>query len=331
VTTQKGETMTRCAGARITVLDENFIDILLPSSPRVRRYNMDQHFSSRYGELLAENGLCFLVETFTENGSTKILFDAGLTAPVVLHNARHLGVDLSEVDAVVLSHGHPDHFGGINGVLEAIGHPTPVLAHPDAFDPRMIVKPHTTLPMINIGLTREGIRAAGGHLMEVRDPVPLGPGLLTSGEMKTSAEFELEAPTGRLCVHADGHVEADDINDHQVLGIDVEGHGLIVIDPCGHRGVVSSVDHMRGLTGTDTLYGVLGGFHTGHPGISANRIDNTAKALAAYAPKLVAPMHCSGFPLKKAVAEQIPDAFEIVTAGTVLSVGDVPPDTRTWR
>ena len=72
--------MTRCAGTRITVLDENFIDILLPSTPRLRRYNMDQHFNARYGELLAENGLCFLVETFTADGlSTTILFDAGST------------------------------------------------------------------------------------------------------------------------------------------------------------------------------------------------------------------------------------------------------------
>ncbi|MFD0503503.1 hypothetical protein ACFQ0G_12170 [Streptomyces chiangmaiensis] len=167
--------------------------------------------------------------------------------------------------------------------------------------------------------------------MEARNSIPLGPGLLTSGEMQTTADFEFEAPAGRLCVHADGRVEADNINDHQVLGIDVEGHGLIVIDPCGHRGVVSSIEHMRALTGTDTLYGVLGGFHTGHPGISANRIDNTAKALAAYEPRLVAPMHCSGFPLKKAVADLVPDAFEIVTAGTVLTIGDVPPDTRIWR
>ncbi|MFF4750488.1 MBL fold metallo-hydrolase [Streptomyces sp. NPDC002514] len=323
--------MTRCAGARITVLDENFIDILLPSTPGIRRYTMDQHFNSRYGELLAENGLCFLVETFTESGSSTILFDAGLTSEVVLHNARHLGVDLHEVEAVVLSHGHPDHFGGINGVLGAIGHPTPVVVHPDAFDPRMIVTPHTTLPMINIGLTREGIRASGGQPMEARGSVPLGPGLRTSGKMRTTADFEFEAPAGRLCVHADGRVEADDIEDHQVLGIDVEGHGLIVIDPCGHRGVVSSVEHMRALTGTEKVYGVLGGFHTGHPGISAGRIENTAKALAAYEPQLIAPMHCSGFPLKKAVADLAPEAFALITAGTVLTIGDVPADTRTWQ
>lgn len=320
-----------CSGARITVLDENFIDILLPSTPRLRRYNMDQHFNAKYGDIIAENGLCFLVETFYENSTTTVLFDAGLTAPVVLHNAGLLGVDLHDVDALVISHGHPDHFGGIEGVLEAIGHPTPVVVHPDAFNPRMIVKKHTTLPMINSGLTRDGIQRHGGHLMEARESLPLGPGLHTSGEMETVFDFEFEAPAGRLCVCSDGAVGEDNINDHQVLGIDVAGHGLIVIDPCGHRGVVSAVEHMRKLTGTQQVHAVLGGFHTGHPGISDNRIEKTATALAETGAHTIAPMHCSGFRMKKAVADTAPEAFEIITAGSILEIGDVPQDTRVWR
>jgi 7,8-dihydropterin-6-yl-methyl-4-(beta-D-ribofuranosyl)aminobenzene 5'-phosphate synthase len=317
-----------CDGVRITVLDENFIDILLPSTDRITRYGMDQHFSPKYGEILAENGLCFYVETFSAGTVTTVLFDAGLTAPVVLHNAALLGIDLAEVDAVVLSHGHPDHVGGVTGVLEAVGHPVPLIVHPDAFNPRMIVKPYVTLPMINIGFSRERIERAGGGLMLARDPIQLGPGLLTSGEMETTADFELEAPTGRLCVHTDGAVEPDGINDHQVLGIDIAGEGLLVIDPCGHRGIVSSTEHMRKLLDSTTIYGVMGGFHTGHPGISANRIDNTARSLAEYGPRLIAPMHCSGFPLRRAVAEAAPDAFELITAGSVLTIGKVPPQTR---
>ena len=249
----------------------------------------------------------------------------------MLHNARLLGVDLHDVDAVVISHGHPDHFGGIQGVLEAVGHPTPVVIHPDAFNPRMIVKKHLTLPMINIGLSREAIRSGGGHLMEARESIPLGPGLLTSGQMQTIADVEFEVPAGRLCVCDNGAVTADEINDHQVLGIDVEGHGLIVIDPCGHRGVVSAVEHMRKLTGTQQVHGVLGGFHTGHPGISDTRIDATANALADLGAALIAPMHCSGFRMKKAVAEASPDAFEILTVGSILEVGAVPATNRTWR
>jgi len=317
-----------CDGVRVTVLDENFIDILLPSTDRITRYGMDQHFSSKYGEILAENGLCCYVETFSAGNVTTVLFDTGLTAPVVLHNAALLGIDLAEVDAIVLSHGHPDHMGGVIGVLEAIGHPVPVIVHPDAFNPRMIVKPYVTLPMINIGFSRERIERAGGGLIPARGPIQLGPGLQTSGEMETTFDFELEAPTGRLCVHADGAVEPDGINDHQVLGIDIAGEGLLVIDPCGHRGIVSSTEHMRKLFDSESVYGVMGGFHTGHPGISANRIGNTARSLADYAPRLIAPMHCSGFPLRRAVAEAAPGAFELITAGSVITIGDVPRQAR---
>jgi 7,8-dihydropterin-6-yl-methyl-4-(beta-D-ribofuranosyl)aminobenzene 5'-phosphate synthase len=317
-----------CDGARITVLDENFIDILLPSTDRITRYGMDQHFSPKYGEILAENGLCFYVETFSAGTVTTVLFDTGLTAPVVLHNAALLGIDLADVDAIVLSHGHPDHIGGVIGVLEAIGHLVPVIVHPGAFDPRMIVKPYVTLPMINIGFSRERIERAGGGLIPARESIQLGPGLCTSGEMETTIDFELEAPAGRLCVHSDGAVEHDGINDHQVLGIDIAGEGLLVIDPCGHRGIISSTEHMRKLFGSETVYGVMGGFHTGHQGISANRIDNTARSLAAYTPQFIAPMHCSGFPLRRAVAEVARNAFELVTAGSVITVGNVPPQTR---
>jgi 7,8-dihydropterin-6-yl-methyl-4-(beta-D-ribofuranosyl)aminobenzene 5'-phosphate synthase len=317
-----------CDGARITVLGENFIDILLPSTDRITRYGMDQHFSPKYGEILAENGLCFYVETFSAGTVTTVLFDTGLTAAVVLHNAALLGIDLADVDAIVLSHGHPDHIGGVTGVLQAISHPAPLIVHPDAFNPRMIVKPYVTLPMINIGFSRERIEHAGGGLIPARAPIQLGPGLQTSGEMETTADFELEAPTGRLCVHADGGVEPDGINDHQVLGIDIAGEGLVVIDPCGHRGIISSTEHMRKLFDSETIYGVMGGFHTGHPGISANRIDSTARRLAEYSPQLIAPMHCSGFPLRQAVAEAAPDAFELITAGSVITVGNVPPQTR---
>ena len=310
-----------CEGARITVLDENFIDILLPSTPALRRYNMDQHFDPKCGELQAENGFCLLIETVVQSTLSTVLFDTGLTADVVLHNAGVLGVDLRRVDAVVLSHGHPDHFGGMIGVLKAIGHPVPMIVHPDVFSPRMIVKKYKTLPMINIGLTRDAIRAAGGHLMETRDSVPLAPGVFSSGQLKTTTDFEQESPAGRMCVHEDGSLEVDEILDHQVVGINVDGLGLVAIDPCGHAGVISAVERLRTLSGGSDVHGVLGGFHTGHPGVTDARIEKTAEALAGFPPSFVAPMHCSGFRMKRAVSEKIPNAFEQLTAGSVLTLG----------
>lgn len=323
-------TESSCEAVRITVLDENFVDILLPSTPRLRRFNMDQSFNPKYGDILAENGFCVLIESYAHGTVSTVLYDGGLTANVVLHNAALLGVDLRKVDAVVLSHGHPDHFGGLAGVIEAIGHPVPVVVHPDAFRPRMIVKKHMTLPMINIGLTRSAIEAAGGHLMEVRGSIPLAPGVFTSGPLTTTTDFELESPAGRLCVHEDGAVEVDEIDDHQTLGILVDGVGLVSIDPCGHSGVVSSVERLRALSGTPPVHAVLGGFHTGHPAVTDERIRRTAEALAEMAPTIVAPMHCSGFRMKRAVSEVMPDAFEQLTVGSILTIGEFPSTIPTF-
>jgi 7,8-dihydropterin-6-yl-methyl-4-(beta-D-ribofuranosyl)aminobenzene 5'-phosphate synthase len=323
--------MSHCIGTRLTVLDENFVDILLPEETGIRRFNMDQHFSSRHGELLAENGFCILVETFTDTSVTRILFDAGLTSGVVLHNARQLSVSLQNVAAVVVSHGHPDHFGGLIGLLDSLDGLVPVILHPEAFNPRMIVKKHITLPMINIGLDEHSVIEAGGRLIAARDSIPLGPGIATSGEMSTTRDFEMESPVGRLCIGEDGHVGHDHINDHQVLGINVENVGLIVVDPCGHRGVVSATDHMVKVMGADKVHAVMGGFHTGHPGTSAERISRTAAALAEMEVEMVAPMHCSGFAMKRAVAEAAPNAFRQLTVGSVLTVGTIPVDgDRPW-
>lgn len=317
----------KCEGARIHVLDENFVDVLLPSKPNLFRYNMDTQFVARseQDKILAENGLCFFIETFSQGRVTRTLFDSGLTSGVVLHNARAMGVDLNTLDQIVLSHGHPDHVGGIAGVLAALDTPVPVYVHPDAFRPRSIVKPYVTLSYINAGFTREAISENGGLLMQATDPVDLGPGLRTSGQMEVTVDFEREAPVGRVCICDDGAVEADEIRDHQVLGIDIEDVGLLVIDPCGHAGVISAVNHMRDLSGGSRLSALFGGFHTGHPGISASRIDGTADALIDLEPDLVAPMHCSGFPMKAAVHSKLPDAFEIFTAGSVIDFGQVPP------
>ncbi len=99
----------------------------------------------------------------------------------------------------------------------------------------------------------------------------------------------------------------------------MRGLGLVVLDPCGHTGVISSIKHAQTLTGVDTVHALLGGFHLGHAGISQAKIDGTVDELVALAPRLVSPMHCSGFRAQRAVAERMPDAFALMSVGTVVT------------
>jgi 7,8-dihydropterin-6-yl-methyl-4-(beta-D-ribofuranosyl)aminobenzene 5'-phosphate synthase len=124
-------------------------------------------------------------------------------------------------------------------------------------------------------------------------------------------------PVGRMSVR-DGHICVDPIEDYQTLIVNVKGLGLIVLDPCGHAGVVSSLDHAIKLAEAESVYGVMGGFHLGHAGITQTKVDRTVDELMARGLAWVSPMHCSGFRTQRAVADRMPDAFKLMTVGTVV-------------
>jgi 7,8-dihydropterin-6-yl-methyl-4-(beta-D-ribofuranosyl)aminobenzene 5'-phosphate synthase len=315
-----------CDRLTVRILDENYIDMLLADGPGVRRFGMARHFDPKDGVPWAENGLSYLVDVESGGQVRRILFDAGFSADVVLHNMELLGIPPASIDHVVLSHGHPDHCGGIVGVLEAIGRPLPVAVHPHAFYPRYI-RPSSGQPMtfINLGFGAEEIQRAGGRLVLTRTPLEIGAGLTTSGEVERSVEFEQEVPAGRYHV-LDGGLAADEIIDDQALFAHVRGLGLVVLSGCAHSGIVNTIRHGLALTGANRLHAVMGGFHLGHPGISEDKIERTAEALGELAPKLVSPMHCSGFRTWRVVAEKLPEAFTLMTvAATVeFSAGDEP-------
>jgi len=309
--------MRECDELTLTVLVDNYIDMLMSNSPGITRQGMPEHFGARRGTPLAENGISFLLKVSAGGRTTTILFDAGMSPIPLVHNAKLLGIDLTEVDQVVLSHGHPDHFGGIYAALEQIGYRVPLLVHPSAFAPRLIQRPDVTLQYFNKALTEAELTAAGAAVVALKDPLEIAPGVMTSGEIPTTLDFEEEVPVGRMSVR-DGHVCADPIEDYQTLIVNVKGLGLIVLDPCGHAGVVSSIDHAIKLAEVETLHGVLGGFHLGHAGITQAKVDRTVDELVKRRPAWVSPMHCSGFRTQRAVAERMPDAFKLMTVGTVV-------------
>jgi 7,8-dihydropterin-6-yl-methyl-4-(beta-D-ribofuranosyl)aminobenzene 5'-phosphate synthase len=309
--------MRKCDELTLTVLVDNYIDMLMSNSPGITRQGMPEHFGARRGTPLAENGISFLLKVSAGERTSTILFDAGMSPIPLVHNAKLLGIDLTQVDQVVLSHGHPDHFGGIYAALEQIGYRVPLLVHPSAFAPRLIQRPDVTLQYFNKQLTEAELTAAGAAVVALKDPLEIAPGVMTSGEIPTTLDFEEEVPVGRMSVR-DGHVCADPIEDYQTLIVNVKGLGLIVLDPCGHAGVVSSIDHAIKLAEVETLHGVLGGFHLGHAGITQAKVDRTVDELVKRGPAWVSPMHCSGFRTQRAVAERMPDAFKLMTVGTVV-------------
>jgi len=92
-------------------------------------------------EIWAEHGLSILIKTKMGKNEICILFDTGQSGKTILHNAYRMNVDFNKVDAIVLSHGHYDHTGGLLEVLKYLEKPIPIVLHPEAMSPKFVVKP----------------------------------------------------------------------------------------------------------------------------------------------------------------------------------------------
>jgi len=121
-----------------TIVVDNTIDILLASTSNVIRAPLTWDWSRR-PQLVAEHGYSLLLRVHKKGSVKTILYDAGLSPDAVTHNLAVLGVQLTDLDAIVLSHGHADHHGGLFGVVHILGKKNlPLVLHPDAWKNRKI-------------------------------------------------------------------------------------------------------------------------------------------------------------------------------------------------
>jgi len=201
------------------------------------------------GDYLAEWGLSILVETDEAN----VLLDtgAGISAS---HNADVLGIDLSQVDKIVLSHSHYDHTGGLRRVLRKMRKEIEIVAHPDIWGVHYVRRKNQPDRYIGIPFQREELENLGARFNLTARPVKLSDNIMTTGEIPVVTDFE---DMGSIFfIKGDDGWQPDTIPDDQALIIDTEP-GLIVVLGCAHRGVINTLYHARQLTGGKSIYAVL--------------------------------------------------------------------------
>jgi 7,8-dihydropterin-6-yl-methyl-4-(beta-D-ribofuranosyl)aminobenzene 5'-phosphate synthase len=261
-------------------------------------------------DILGEWGWSVLVRF----GGRAVLLDAGAGAST-LHNDLALGEDLHAVEAVVLSHGHYDHTGGLPHLLAEIRRERlPVYAHPAAWGAKYSrSRKSGRYRFVGIPWRREEAERLGASFVLTEQPVWLTEDIATSG--RVPLENNLETVDDTLFLREGEGYVPDRVEDDQALFLKTD-LGLIVLLGCAHRGVLNTLELARRLTGMDRVYLVLGGTHL----VSADegQVKRTAAGLRQAGVEWLGVSHCTGSRAAVSLAQEFGERFFSNHAGAVL-------------
>jgi len=234
-------------------------------------------------DVLAEHGLSFWIDS----PGGRVLFDTG-QGRVLFSNALKLGVHLEQTDAIVLSHGHYDHTGGLGDALRSSMRP-PVFAHRDAFLPRYARRHDGSFRGVGMPFwTEQSLAQHTRRYVRVDGPVDVvGPFRLTG---PVPRECDWEDTGGNFFLDQAGD-QPDPLLDDQALFFEAQG-GLVVVLGCAHSGVVNTLRCVRRLGGDKPIRAVLGGMHLN--GATPQRLERTVTALRELGLAELWPAHCTG-------------------------------------
>jgi 7,8-dihydropterin-6-yl-methyl-4-(beta-D-ribofuranosyl)aminobenzene 5'-phosphate synthase len=319
----------------VTIVTDNRVALFVPSERRT-----DLVIERRLGpnlspdappktDLVGEFGLSVHAESRRGDETRNILIDFGYTPETLLNNLAILKIDPSTFDALILSHGHYDHFGGMVGFLAAkkgkLKKKLPLfVGGEDCFCTRENIFGQFG------ALDRRAIVESGLSLMMAEKPAIIVGHAFTSGKIaQISAEKSL-LPTKEKIGIADGFgcfpekmspakntgtFIPDDFEHEIATCFVVRGRGLVVLTSCSHRGVINTIRQAQAVSGIQKVHAVIGGFHIVPP-LDDAYIANVVETLRDINPDYMIPGHCSGDRFFDLAREALGDKVIHSTVGT---------------
>jgi len=277
-------------------------------------------------------GYSLLARSAAAGTQPTTLIDFGYTSAALLNNMALLGVDPGTIDAMVLSHGHYDHFGGLNGLLATrrIRRGTPLfVGGEEAFCARVR---GTDPEGPSFGaVDRPMIRKAGIDLIVSGASRIVGGRGFTTGVIPLLSPERPHVPTGmfpgKACdrnlldaTKRDNAFVVDDAEHELGTVFNVAGHGLVVIGSCSHRGIINTVSRARAVSGVEKVHAIVGGFHLVAPQTREQAME-TLSLMQQINPDYIIPGHCTGETFIAAAFAAMPATVIRSTVGTCYFFG----------
>ncbi|MHA1143695.1 MAG: MBL fold metallo-hydrolase [Candidatus Helarchaeota archaeon] len=297
-----------CDGLEIFVLVDNKADAMFSYSiPEKHVEQLPPGINC-----LGEHGLALYLKIKKASKEFNVLFDTGSVNHSILHNWNKLMIDPASIDALVISHGHFDHWGSILEVLDHVSD-IPIYLHEQVdtsyyaskdqtihlpegeIDKKVLRKMRREFSLVEIrqmppmATVLEKIKARNCTIQHVSNLTEIFPGVHATAGVERKNDFEI---ANKFLSNRTGKWDIADFQEEVQLMVNIRDEGLVVMTGCAHVGILNILDHAKKVTGISRILAAIGGFHLFKA--REERMNKTIEYFRKENPAVIAPMHCTG-------------------------------------